>query len=59
VYKNKNTAKTVACVTPGGLTSLVSHSERQIIEQSGLVGAVESCDHVMADKGFDVYFSSC
>lgn len=59
-YKNRNTAKTVVGVTPGGLTCLISQayggstSDRQIIERCGLIGLLAPGDHIMADKGFDV-----
>ncbi len=59
-YKNRNTSKQVVGVTPGGLTSFVSHayggatSDRQIIERSDILSKVDPGDSIMADKGFDV-----
>ena len=59
-YKNKNTAKVIIGVTPGGLTSYVSDvyggsaSDRQIIERSDVTEKVQKGDIIMADKGFDV-----
>lgn len=59
-YKNRNTAKTVVGITPGGFCCLISQayggstSDRQIIERCGLIGLLSRGDHVMADKGFDV-----
>jgi hypothetical protein len=60
VYKNRNTAKTVVGVTPGGLITFVSSSyggsasDRQIIECSEMLNQVEQGDD-MADKSFDVH----
>lgn len=59
-YKNRNTAKVLVGVTPGGLVSFVSDafggaaSDRQIVERSTLLNSVEPKDSIMADKGFDV-----
>lgn len=59
-YKNRNTGKTVVGVTPGGLTSYISHayggsaSDRQIIERSPLTSIMDPGDAMMVDKGFDV-----
>ena len=59
-YKNRNTAKVLVAVTPGGLVSFVSEayggsaSDRQICERSNLSQMCESNDSIMADKGFNV-----
>ncbi|ELT98802.1 hypothetical protein CAPTEDRAFT_101032 [Capitella teleta] len=57
-YKNRNTAKSLIGITPGGLTTYVSDcyggstSDRQIVERSTI--KVEKGDSMMADKGFNV-----
>ena len=59
-YKNRNTAKALVGITPGGLMSYMSGayggstSDRQIIERSGLINKVNKGDSIMADKSFDV-----
>ena len=59
-YKNRNTAKVLIGITPGGLVSYVSEvyggsaSDRQICERSGLLNIMDSGDSIMADKGFNV-----
>ena len=59
-YKNRNTAKILVGVTPGGMVSYLSDSyggstsDRQITERSNLVRMVDPGDSLMADKGFDV-----
>ena len=59
-YKNKNTAKVLVGVTPGGQVSYVSPayggstSDRQIVERSQLPTMCDAKDTIMADKGFDV-----
>jgi hypothetical protein len=59
-YKNRNTAKALIGVTPGGLASFVSNtyggtaSDRQIVERCNLREITEPGDSIMADKGFDV-----
>ena len=59
-YKNRNTAKVVAGITPGGLISYLSPayggsaSDRQIIERSWLTKRTDPTDAIMADKGFDM-----
>jgi len=59
-YKNRNTAKVLVGVTPGGLVSFVSDayggstSDRQIVERGNLREITDPGDSVMADKGFDV-----
>ncbi len=59
-YKNRNTAKMIVGVTPGGMCSYLSDayggatSDRQIIERSDLMTKVDPGDSLMADKGFDV-----
>lgn len=59
-YKNRNTVKVLAGISPGGLTSYVSPayggstSDRQIIERSRVPQLCDTGDSVMADKGFNV-----
>jgi len=61
-YKNRNTAKILVGVTPGGLALVNfvsdayggSASDRQIIEKSMLTEKLELGDSAMTDKGFDV-----
>ena len=59
-HKDRNTAKAVVGVTPGGLTSYISPgyggsaSDRQIVERSALTLIMEPREAEMADKGFDV-----
>lgn len=59
-YKNRNTVKILAGVTPGGMCSYVSSayggaaSDRQIVERSSLMAQCDIGDSVMSDKGFDV-----
>ena len=59
-YKNRNTAKAVVGITPGGLVSHLSEtyggaaSDRQITERDNLTQKMEPGDSYMADKGFDV-----
>ena len=59
-YKNRNTAKVLVGVTPGGMVSYVSDayggstSDRQIVERSNLPRMCDPGDVVLADKGFNV-----
>ena len=59
-YKNRNTAKILVGVTPGGMVSYVSPayggstSDRQIVERSDLPQRCDPGDIVLADKGFKV-----
>ena len=59
-YKNRNTAKVLIGITPGGLCSFISHayggstSDRQIVERSALSVLCDPGDSIMSDKGFDV-----
>jgi hypothetical protein len=59
-YKNRNTLKVLAGMTPGGLVSYVSPayggstSDRQIVERSALIRLCDPFDSIMADKGFNV-----
>ena len=59
-YKNRNTAKVLVGVTPGGMVSYVSDayggstSDRQIVERSNLPRMCDPGDIVLADKGFNV-----
>ena len=59
-YKNRNTAKALVGITPGGMVSFISDayggstSDRQITERSSLLTRTEYGDSIMADKGFNV-----
>ena len=59
-YKNRNTVKVLAGITPGGLCSYVSPayggstSDRQIVERSTVPQSCDPGDSVMSDKGFNV-----
>ncbi len=59
-YKNRNTAKGVVGITPGGLFSHMSDiyggaaSDRQITERDDLTQKMEPGDSYLSDKGFDV-----
>ncbi|ELT99937.1 hypothetical protein CAPTEDRAFT_30315, partial [Capitella teleta] len=59
-YKNRNTAKALVGITPGGMVSFVSEayggsiSDRQIVERSSLVQKCDCADKIMVDKGFNV-----
>jgi len=61
-YKNRNTAKVLIGVTPGGQVSYISDayggstSYKQIVERSrpSLKRDCDAGDSIMADKGFDV-----
>lgn len=59
-YKNRNTAKALVGITPGGMVSYVSDcyggstSDRQIVERGSLLNKTEPGDSIMADKGFNV-----
>lgn len=59
-YKNRNTVKVLAGVSPGGMCTYMSHSyggstsDRQIVERSSLPQICDPGDSVMSDKGFDV-----
>ena len=56
-YKNRNTAKVLVGITPGGMCSYVSPayggstSDRQIVERSSLPDVCDPGDSVMSDKG--------
>jgi len=59
-YKNRNTVKVLAGISPGGLCSYMSKafggstSDRQIVERTTLPSMCDPGDSVMSDKGFDV-----
>jgi len=59
-YKNRNTAKVVLGVSPGGLVTYIppayggSTSDRQFVERSGLMKSCNPHDSIMVDKGMAV-----
>jgi hypothetical protein len=59
-YKNHNTAKALAGITPSGAISFISPlfggsiSDRELFIQSGLYHKLEVGDAVMADRGFNI-----
>ena len=60
-YKNSNTAKVLAGITPSGAFSFISDMyggsilDRELFIASGLINKLEPGDAVMADKGFNIY----
>jgi hypothetical protein len=59
-YKNHNTAKALAGITPSGAFSFISPlyggsiSDRALVIRSGLIDKLEVGDAVMADKEFNI-----
>ena len=60
LYKNHNTAKALAGITPCGTFSFISPlyggsiSDRQLFIESGLIDKLDTGDAVMADRGFNI-----
>lgn len=59
-YKNRNTAKVVVGISPGGLVTHIppayggATSDRQFVERSGLMQLCTPGDSIMVDKGMKV-----
>ena len=59
-YKNHNTAKALAGITPSGAFSFISPlyggsiSDRELFLRSGLLDKLEVGNAIMADKGFNI-----
>ena len=59
-YKNHNTGKVLAGITPSGAFSFISPmyggsiSDRQLFIESGLLEKLDSGDSIMEDKGFNI-----
>ena len=59
-YKKRNTVKALIDITSSGAICFISPtfegsiSDRQLVEQSGILQKLEDGNEVMADKGFDI-----
>ena len=59
-YKNRNAAKVVVGISPGGLVTYIppaydgATSDQQLVERSGLMESCDRGDSIMVDKGMKV-----
>ena len=59
-YKNRNTFKVLAGISPGGAVTFVSKlfpgslTDKQLTRRSELLELLDRGDCVMADRGFDI-----